>query len=97
MRVYELYSVLNVLGHQRGLNLAYHVSIAAASETCSGGKEWQQCATACPLTCNNYDTAPVVCTESCIEGCVCPEGKVELDGVCVEPSTCTSKLTIILY
>ena len=69
-----------------------HFAIAAASDTCSGGKEWQQCATACPLTCDNYDTAAFVCTESCIEGCACPEGKVELDGVCVEPSTCASKL-----
>ena len=65
--------------------------------TCSGGKEWQQCATACPLTCDNYDrdAAPVNCTESCIEGCACPEGKVELDGVCVEPSTCASILNSI--
>ena len=28
--------------------------------------------------------------------CACPEGTVELDGVCVEPSACAGKLKIIM-
>ena len=88
--------MLNITEHR--VNHAFLISVtAAASDTCSGGKEWQQCATACPLTCDNYDTVPVNCTESCIERCACPEGKVELDGVCVEPSTCASMLEVALY
>ena len=55
---------------------------------CTGGKEWQECGTACPLTCDNYNT-PLVCTLQCVVGCFCPNGKVELDGACVEPSMCS--------
>ena len=32
------------------------------------------------------------CAESCSEGCGCPEGKVQLDGVCVTTSTCSGVL-----
>ena len=32
------------------------------------------------------------CAESCSEGCGCPEGKVQLDGVCVTTSTCAGVL-----
>ena len=58
------------------------------TSACSGGMEWQECATACPLTCDTYATAPVDCTLPCTEGCVCFHGMVKLDGVCVDPSTC---------
>ena len=66
----------------------------SAVGTCSGGKEWQECTSASPLTCDNYDRAPVHCALPCMEGCVCPEGKVELDGVCVDPSTCAGTFSI---
>ena len=58
---------------------------------CTGGKKWQECGTACPLTCDNYDT-PLACTQQCVEGCFCPEGKIELDGACVESSMCSGIL-----
>ena len=52
--------------------------------------EWQECASACPLTCS---MSPIDdCAESCSEGCGCPEGKVQLDGVCVTTSTCAGVL-----
>ena len=76
-------------------------SLISGSGICSGGKEWRECASACTLTCDNYDRAPVPCALPCMEGCVCPEGKVELDGVCVDPSTCAGtfsvKCTILQY
>ena len=67
-----------------------------ASGTCSGGMLWQECVTACPLTCGNYFSGAVDCELPCMEGCACPEGTVELDGVCVEPSACAGKLKIIM-
>ena len=60
---------------------------------CSGGKEWQDCGTACPLTCDNYNTT-FGCTEQCVSGCFCPQGLVDLYGVCVDPSYCSGRLTI---
>ena len=58
--------------------------------SCFGGKEWQECGTACPLTCYNYDI-PLACTEQCVEGCFCPEGKVDMNGVCIDPTMCSGK------
>ena len=55
---------------------------------CTGGKKWKECGTACPLTCDNYDTQ-VACKAGCVEGCFCPEGKVELNGGCVDPYSCS--------
>ena len=55
--------------------------------TCSGGKEWNECGSACPLTCDNYQE-PVFCTRQCVRGCFCPQGKVDLSGVCVNTTTC---------
>ena len=58
------------------------------SDVCSGGKEWLECGTACPLTCDNYDNPPFACTLQCVQGCFCPAGKVDLNGVCVNSTTC---------
>ena len=63
-----------------------HPSFPAA--TCTGGKEWQDCGTACPLTCDNYENPQTICTLECVSDCFCPEGKVDVNGVCVNPSAC---------
>ena len=63
------------------------VKLISLPPACSGGKEWQDCGTACPLTCDNYGT-PVTCTEQCVSGCFCPQGMVDLNGVCVDPASC---------
>ena len=65
----------------------------AVGDVCTGGKEWLECGTACPLTCDNYDNPPFACTLQCVQGCFCPAGKVDLNGVCVESSTCAGGLS----
>ena len=67
------------------------ISTDECPQVCTGGKEWQECGTACPLTCDNYDNPPFACTLQCVQGCFCPSGKVDLNGVCVEPHMCSSK------
>ena len=51
----------------------------------------RECGTACPTTCDNYNTT-IICTEQCVPGCFCPQGTVELFGVCVDPSQCTNSM-----
>ena len=64
-----------------------------ASGRCTGGKEWQECGTACPLTCDNYNT-PLACTEQCVEGCFCPEGTVLHEEECVAISDCPNSMFV---
>ena len=63
------------------------ISVEECPGTCSGGKEQNECGSACPLTCDNYENPPF-CTRQCVSGCFCPEGKVDLNGVCVNKTTC---------
>ena len=58
--------------------------------TCPGGKEWQDCGTLCPLTCDNYNFTSS-CPDQCVPGCFCPEGTVDFNGVCVDPSICPGR------
>ena len=60
--------------------------------TCPEGKVYQDCGTACPLTCDNYNNPPLACPEVCVEGCFCPTGQVEKGEKCVEPPQCSGKL-----
>ena len=61
---------------------------------CTGGKEWQECGTACPLTCDNHDE-PQTCTFQCVQGCFCPGGTVEHNGTCVTTDQCPGMKTHI--
>lgn len=54
------------------------------------GEEYQECGSACPLTCANKDGVQV-CTKQCVPGCFCRKGLVRNeDGNCVEPSKCSA-------
>ena len=49
---------------------------------------WQNCGTACPLSCANYNN-PYFCTLQCVPGCACPPGTVlNEDGECVPFAEC---------
>jgi len=61
---------------------------------CSGGKEWQDCGTACPPTCYNYNST-FSCIPLCVSSCFCPQGTVDHNGECVNPSQCPGKLSNI--
>ena len=62
--------------------------------TCTSGKVFQSCGTACPRTCDNYQQAFLPCTRQCVIGCFCPEGMVEMGDTCVPPSECPGKVYI---
>ncbi|KAM4608113.1 hemocytin-like [Discoglossus pictus] len=59
---------------------------------CPDNMEYKECATKCPVTCNNYHNEPGVCTADCnINHCVCKEGFVlrsDDSTTCVEVSEC---------
>ena len=56
--------------------------------TCTMGKVYEQCGTACPLTCANRNNPPTNCIDECVSGCFCPQGVLQYDGRCVTESEC---------
>jgi len=62
--------------------------------TCSLSHEvYNACGTACPLTCDNYNTPPA-CTEQCVPGCYCEDGYFRNSkGNCVTKSECTNQVS----
>ena len=40
--------------------------------TCTGGKKYYECASACPKQCDNMLTATIDCYQNCVDGCHCP-------------------------
>jgi hypothetical protein len=72
--------------------------ILSCQGQCTGGREWQECGTACPLSCSNY-TTEVVCTVQCVQGCFCPYGSYIHEDGCVPITECpsyTSQCALIL-
>ncbi|XP_062513326.1 von Willebrand factor-like isoform X2 [Corticium candelabrum] len=57
---------------------------------CPNGKEYRECGTACPPTCQK---GPLRCTLQCVRGCFCPHGLVEHNGQCIKPSKCLRQET----
>ena len=61
--------------------------------SCVNDKLPDECGSACPLTCDNYQNPPVCDNSVCVRGCFCPGGMVEAnDGFCVSPEVCPSEL-----
>nr|UPQ64758.1 zonadhesin-like protein 2 [Plectrocnemia conspersa] len=55
---------------------------------CTGpNEEYQECGTACPLTCENKNKN-IICTEQCVKGCFCKKGYVRKNKICVKPEEC---------
>ncbi|KAG8181902.1 hypothetical protein JTE90_026060 [Oedothorax gibbosus] len=64
----------------------------AANAVCGENEEFTNCGTACPMTCDNIDNPPKVCTLQCVIGCQCQKGYVRnAEGKCVLPEQCPSK------
>lgn len=66
--------------------------ITTDKENCTNGKIWFDCKNKsinCPETCMDIKL-PNSCVENedCKPGCHCPEGLVEYNGQCIEPSQC---------
>jgi hypothetical protein len=64
-----------------------------ATDVCTGGKIFNECGTACPLTCENVGE-DVLCTQQCVQGCFCPTGTIASGDACVEPASCTCANTL---
>eukprot|EP00756_Hemistasia_phaeocysticola_P004679 Hpha_TRINITY_DN12945_c0_g1::TRINITY_DN12945_c0_g1_i2::g.164641::m.164641 len=71
------------------LVLAVAAAVAAASPLmCWAHSTWSECASACPLRCNQ--TAPDACVTVCVPDCVCETGYVRYWDSCVMPADCAS-------
>lgn len=55
---------------------------------CPENSHFDECTTACPLTCENLDEPQEPCPFPCSEGCQCEEGFALRDGLCVARSDC---------
>ena len=67
------------------------VFLAPAVCTGDGGKVFNECGSACTsaLTCETYASRDeIICAAVCVEGCFCPEGTVDMNGVCISPEDC---------
>jgi len=65
---------------------------ASSNAVCGANQEFQECGTACPLTCDNYNNPPKICTMQCVIGCACQKGYVKnAQGECVRPEQCPSQ------
>uniref|UniRef100_A0A0N5BQ16 TIL domain-containing protein n=1 Tax=Strongyloides papillosus TaxID=174720 RepID=A0A0N5BQ16_STREA len=63
--------------------------------SCPKNEHFDECGTACPITCNNYYNQPKVCTMQCVIGCVCNEGYIrdKQTNQCVLPIHCSRNTT----
>ncbi|XP_048579468.1 mucin-2 isoform X50 [Nematostella vectensis] len=57
--------------------------------TCPSGMEHSECNSACPRDCSNMNSDPNACNSKCVDGCFCPEGKIQDRGKCVDPGQCS--------
>ncbi|XP_075462300.1 zonadhesin-like [Ascaphus truei] len=60
-------------------------------QECPPHMHFKSCASSCPLTCDNYQSPPLICTLGCKPGCVCDAGYILLltgSSSCVEKNQC---------
>ncbi|XP_072039470.1 SCO-spondin-like [Amphiura filiformis] len=55
---------------------------------CPDIMEYTECSSLCPATCLSYPTDAIHCPDECVQGCQCPEGTVEEEGVCITVEEC---------
>ena len=64
-----------------------NVAFILVAMTCPTGMVYKAMTTACPATCAKAN-APAECTLPDAENCVCPDGKILKNDVCVSPAEC---------
>ncbi|CAH1238844.1 OTOGL [Branchiostoma lanceolatum] len=58
-------------------------------KTCLNGKEYTECASMCPVSCQTAAFANLAqCKKDCVSGCQCPEGTYLDEGQCVLAEEC---------
>ena len=65
----------------------YNYHFVNAAPTCTNGKQYTECGTMCPRTCENKDKN-IICPMMCVAGCFCPSGMVLENNACIQPSQC---------
>ncbi|GFQ81131.1 papilin [Trichonephila clavata] len=72
--------------------LLFAVAYARQAIRCPENQHFDSCGTDCPLTCDNYETPPIICNLMCVARCFCDDGYVENSlGECVRPEDCPKK------
>ncbi|KAI2801562.1 hypothetical protein BLOT_009375 [Blomia tropicalis] len=61
---------------------------------CGANSRYSECASACPLTCQNVNNPPKYCVLMCVQTCECKRGFVIADnrtttGDCIRPENCS--------
>ncbi|KAF9964353.1 hypothetical protein BGZ70_006575 [Mortierella alpina] len=65
------------------------LALASAQRDCGMNEVYNSCGSACPITCDNINNMPKVCTLNCVSGCFCAPGLLRRkDGQCVLESEC---------
>ncbi|XP_029453126.1 von Willebrand factor [Rhinatrema bivittatum] len=73
---------------QRGVVVSGWSTDGACRFQCPAGMEYRECVSPCAQTCQSLNINEI-CSEQCVDGCSCPEGKF-LDGDrCVDASECS--------
>ncbi|XP_071058660.1 alpha-tectorin [Pseudochaenichthys georgianus] len=70
------------------VGLASWRSVTNCPLPCPPNSHFDECTSACPLTCDNLDDPEEPCPLPCQEGCQCEEGFALRDGLCVARSDC---------
>ena len=56
---------------------------------CPSDLVYQQCGPVCPQACDTDEDTE--CSNGCVEGCFCPNGKALYKGMCVNAADCEGK------
>ena len=69
-----------------------HIYVLFLAISCPSGLVYQQCGPVCPQACDTDEDTE--CSNGCIEGCFCPNGKALYKGMCVNAADCEGKAII---
>ncbi|KAK2178861.1 hypothetical protein NP493_524g02010 [Ridgeia piscesae] len=73
--------------HRVGIDVRWRQLGHCSDPLCAEGAEWTECASPCPVTCNNWNK-PNICSKPCRPGCACAPGLVRFRKACIPPEDC---------